>query len=269
MNSQLQDDEYIEYESLPLMRLILFWCIVIGSFLFFSFITQVLFYFWLVTGHLGMVHACIPLILVFVIILAYLYVTLTLSILTTSMFGLLFIEFLLFIGKFNKSTSVSSINWIFILIPLIIVECFWLFHLIYISIHFYYRKFLLDKSQQVALISYSISIILMIIADIIKINLDRFNNIKSVIPEILWMFSGVLFSFSVLVIINNELEKIAISKNYSEPLDIIKTRGGHWQIREDGIPFQSVLLGMIIRNKNRNENIQPNSYFQYNSKEIK
>lgn len=263
MNSQLQYDEYIEYDSLPLMRLILFWCIIIGTFLSFAFITQVLFYFWLITGHLGMLHACIPLIIIFVIILSYLYLTLTLSFITTSMFGLLFIEFLLFIGKYNKSTSVNSIHWLFILIPLIVVQFVWLCHLIYVSIHFYYRKFLLDKSQVIALISYPISIILMILAEIIKINLDRHNNINSVAPEIFWMFSGILFSCSVLIIINNELEKISISKNYSEPLDIIKTTGGHWQIREDGIPFQSILLGTISRNKNINENIQPNSYFQY------
>ena len=72
-------EQYVDFESLPLMRRLFFWSSVLATFLVLSFTTQIFFYLWLVAGIIGMWHAFYPVLLVFVLLFTYLILVKTLS----------------------------------------------------------------------------------------------------------------------------------------------------------------------------------------------
>lgn len=77
-------EQYVDFESLPLMRRLFFWSSVLATFLVLSFTTQIFFYLWLVAGAIGMWHAFYPVLLVFILLFIYLILVKTLSPFTCS-----------------------------------------------------------------------------------------------------------------------------------------------------------------------------------------
>lgn len=84
-------EQYIDFESLPLMRRLFFWSSVLATFLMLSFTTQIFLYLWLVAGVIGMWHAFYPVLLVFILLLTYLMLVRTLSPSTCWCFALSFV----------------------------------------------------------------------------------------------------------------------------------------------------------------------------------
>lgn len=84
------DDQYIDFESLPLMRTLFLWTSVLSASIVVCFITQILFYFWFILGIIGMWHALIPIIVLISFSLAYLYVAKTITVRDTCTLSILF-----------------------------------------------------------------------------------------------------------------------------------------------------------------------------------
>ena len=93
-------EQYIDFDSLPLMRRLLFWSSVLATFLVLSFTTQIFFYLWLVAGVIGMWHAFYPVLLVFILLLLYLFLVRTLSVSTCSCYALSFLSLVRFLSTY-------------------------------------------------------------------------------------------------------------------------------------------------------------------------
>lgn len=66
--------DFVEVESLPLLRKLLFCCFVAGVFLALSIISEIFFILWIIKGMIGMWHSFIPLIIILAIILVSFYI---------------------------------------------------------------------------------------------------------------------------------------------------------------------------------------------------
>lgn len=87
----LQIEQYIDFESLPLMRRLFFWSTVLATFLLLTLTTQIFLYLWIVAGLIGMWHAVIPLLIMFTAIFIYLILVNTMSLTACSCFALSFL----------------------------------------------------------------------------------------------------------------------------------------------------------------------------------
>jgi hypothetical protein len=87
----LQIEQYIDFESLPLMRRLFFWSTVLATFLLLTLTTQIFLYLWIVAGLIGMWHAVIPLLITFTVIFIYLILVKTMSLTACSCFALSFL----------------------------------------------------------------------------------------------------------------------------------------------------------------------------------
>lgn len=83
---------FIEYDSLPLLRFLLFGCWAIGSILSLILLSQILLVFWFFYGVIGMWDALIPIILVLVTILLYMYLIKTFSLVSCINMTVLFLD---------------------------------------------------------------------------------------------------------------------------------------------------------------------------------
>lgn len=68
----LELENYIDFESLPLMRRLFFWSSVLATFLLLALTTQILLFLWIIAGLIGMWHALIPIIVIFALLQIYL-----------------------------------------------------------------------------------------------------------------------------------------------------------------------------------------------------
>lgn len=87
----LQLEQYIDFESLPLMRRLFFWSTVLATFLLLTLSTQVFLYLWIVAGVIGMWHAVIPLLIIFTVLFIYLILVKTMSLSACCCFALSFL----------------------------------------------------------------------------------------------------------------------------------------------------------------------------------
>ena len=92
------ETQYIDYESLPMLRRLFFWGGITVIFAVMATITQVLLYLWLVAGAIGMWSALCPVIIMIVLLLCYMFILKTISIETCLLCSLLF---LVMVGKNN------------------------------------------------------------------------------------------------------------------------------------------------------------------------
>lgn len=66
--------QYIDFDSLPLMRRLLWWNLVLGVSFLFAIVAQTLFYLWFVHAIMGLWEALIPVSILGALYLAYLYI---------------------------------------------------------------------------------------------------------------------------------------------------------------------------------------------------
>lgn len=86
------ENQFIDYESLPLMRQLFCWTLVLGLFFTFSLIAQILFYFWYIDASIGLWDALIPVCVLVAVYLIYLYSVEVFSILSCVVFSLITLE---------------------------------------------------------------------------------------------------------------------------------------------------------------------------------
>ena len=83
-------EEYVDYESLPLMRILFLWSSVLAFGMLLILTTQILFYLWYILGIIGMWHAFIPVISFAAIALVFMYLVHCVSIFDCINLSLLF-----------------------------------------------------------------------------------------------------------------------------------------------------------------------------------
>ena len=86
-----QEFNFIDYDSLPLMRRLLFWCVVSGLSFTLALVAQLLYYFWFI-GLMKMWHALIPIAILLSVYTLYMYVVNIFSLLSCFILTLLFAE---------------------------------------------------------------------------------------------------------------------------------------------------------------------------------
>jgi hypothetical protein len=84
----LELEQFIDFESLPLMRRLFFWSSVLATFLILTLTTQIFLYMWVVAGVIGIWHAAIPVLIEFAIIQIYFILVKTLSLASCTCFAL-------------------------------------------------------------------------------------------------------------------------------------------------------------------------------------
>ena len=121
----INDTDYIDYDSLPLLRRLFCWGIVSALFAAMAVVTQVLFYLWLVVNAIGMWNALLPIAIMFVLLLCYMWAMSTISVGTCGIASILLLDGVLFCMKLSGDISLS---WLTISIPMMLVQVVWSGH---------------------------------------------------------------------------------------------------------------------------------------------
>lgn len=113
--------------------------------------------------------------------------------------------------------------------PIAIVEIFLLNHAVWIIFQAFRRRLSLSIRQSLCVVGYTCSISAAIIAEAITATRDfplvlsTFKMTQTevlVVPMILWVGVAVLFCISALAIVQQELDNIADSRGYTDPIPL-------------------------------------------------
>ena len=96
-------------------------------------LNQVLFYLWLIEGTIGMWNALCPVIIMILLLLCFMFAMNTVSISTCTIAALLVFDGILFCMK----VSGMNLSWIFVSIPIAVVQIAWGGHLVFVSMQDY------------------------------------------------------------------------------------------------------------------------------------
>lgn len=102
----LELEQFIDFESLPLMRRLFFWSSVLATFLILTLTTQIFLYMWVVAGVIGIWHAAIPVLIEFAIIQIYFILVKTLSLASCTCFAL---SYLAVVSKTRPCTDCTKL----------------------------------------------------------------------------------------------------------------------------------------------------------------
>jgi hypothetical protein len=84
-------ESYVDYESLPLMRLFIFWSSAFAVFMTMALVTEILFFLWYIYGVIGMWHAFVPTIIMASLFITFHYMVNLVSIMECGVFTVSFI----------------------------------------------------------------------------------------------------------------------------------------------------------------------------------
>eukprot|EP01041_Mallomonas_annulata_P005833 gene5833-11776_t len=256
-------ENYIDYESLPLLRRLFFWSCVSAIFILLCSITQVLFYLWLVESIIGMWHALIPVVTLVLLTLIYMLIVKTVSLLDCTVVFCIALELALFATKCRND---HELPWDIILIPLWLAQLLWAYQLGDISIKSYWGRYQLNERQLVCLIGYISALLSTVWAEVITLIAENSSHLNStttssnqydmseeddneqvfstsVLPQVLWLLSVVIFVCCSLLIMNMEAFHYADIRGHAIPLPLSKTASG-WGPVDDGTKH-FLLLGTV------------------------
>lgn len=235
-------EDYMTYDSFPLMRQLFFCIIVLIIFGTLTLISYTLFYLWFTTGIIGIWYALAPALLVFSLIMSYLYVVNTVHIKSLIMIFIVLLTIILSIYKqraeiVGKSDGVI-IPWYFLQLPLVCVQLITVVDMIRICVNYWINNVIqIDKTQQYCCMLYIISVLLMIFAEFFPIK-------SSNIIALVWFTSSITFTFALISIVDQELVIIRKTRGYYDPIPLSKTRHG-WEAAKDLVDDRHILLGTI------------------------
>jgi len=235
-------DGYMTYDSFPLMRQLFFWIIVLIIFGTLTLISYILFYLWFTVGIIGMWHALAPTLFVLSLIMSYLYVVNTIHI--KSFFKIFIVLLTIILSVFKKRAEMTNkldqifISWYALLLPLVCVQVVTVLDITKICFNYWVTNTLqMNKTQQHCCILYIISILLMIVVEIIPINNANF-------IAIVRLLSCVLFTISLMSVIDKEFVIIRKTRGYNDPIPLSKTKNG-WEASKVIVDHKHILLGTI------------------------
>lgn len=237
----INDTDYIDYDSLPLLRRLFCWGIVSALFAAMAVVTQVLFYLWLVVNAIGMWNALLPIAIMFVLLLCYMWAMSTISVGTCGIASILLLDGVLFCMKLSGDISLS---WLTISIPMMLVQVVWSGHLIIVASQVFRSVYELTYKQRISLSLYLVSFLLSFVAEFITCVMEE--NSGSV-PLLLWTFAVPFFMIGGIIIMREEGSLMASSRGYIDPQPLSRTDEG-WETLSSSITI-SLLLGTIVVSK--------------------
>ena len=230
--------DYIDYDSLPLLRRLFCWGILSALFAAMAVVTQVLTYLWLVENAVGMWNALLPVFTMFFLLLCYMWSISTISLGTCGIVTALVIDGILFCMKVSGEISIS---WWTISIPMMIVQIIWSGHLISIVTLDFRGIYELSINQRVSLTLYLASFLLCLAAELLTCFIGRNSDF---IPVFLWTFAVPIFMIGSVIIMREEGNLMASSRGYIDPQSLSRTDEG-WG-SSFGSTTVSLLLGTIF-----------------------
>ena len=234
----VDESQYIDYDSLPLLRRLFFVGAVSALFALMAITTQILFYLWLMEGVIGMWNALCPVIIVFIIILCYMFAMNTISLSSCLVASLLVIDMMLFAMKI--SGEVSSLSWVLVSAPIIIVQGYWIVHLLKVVRNDTTEIYRLTLKQKLCSVMYLISMLLSLLAEFTTCIT---NGSLSQFPQWLWVIAVPLFVIAAAIVLREEAALIAFTRGYTDPQPLSRTEDG-WEPLL-GSSITSLLLGTI------------------------
>jgi hypothetical protein len=261
----INPEEYIDTASLPLLRQLLWWATLLSILFVTAFATQLYSFCWLITGKIGMWRSLVPMIVMFGIALVYVAVMKNMSLALSACVAVILCDVLLFAGKFREDMMMTppqgagagagagadvmtglgfALSWMAVALPLSIVQIAALIHVgkIFIGKCVATRTHVeLTARQLLCGAGFIVSIVMMLIAEILTIQLDFLSApaseapaeaapqvkqppfVYGTLPQILWMIALPLFVCAGLVIVHRELLLLVRTRGYSDPLPLART----------------------------------------------
>lgn len=274
----LELEQFIDFESLPLMRRLFFWSSVLATFLILTLTTQIFLYMWVVAGVIGIWHAAIPVLIEFAIIQIYFILVKTLSLASCTCFALSYLavvsKCLQYASKLNKLvhypvfmskklyqpmtdfystvqyyntitlqyyiTSLQllytakcmgelGLSWVVTCSPVITVQSGLMMHCVSIIIQAFRGRLDLTMRQYFTLCGFIISITGASFAEYITISTEYTiftvpfqltSPMIRTVPMLCWIVVGIFFTVSVLLTVEQELNRIASSRGYTDPIPL-------------------------------------------------
>mmetsp|Transcript_33312 Transcript_33312/g.48244 ORF Transcript_33312/g.48244 Transcript_33312/m.48244 type:complete len:483 (-) Transcript_33312:370-1818(-) len=245
--------QFIDYDSLPLMRRLICWNLVLIVSFIFALVAQVLFYLWFVHAIIGLWHALVPVCILGVLYMSYLYIIEVFSRTACVVFSLVALQMVIFTVKKND-VMLSSSSWSVATMPIMLVQLIALRYILIVLANSWSGRYLLSSVQNFFLVVYSIAWLSSIAAQGILLYVD-FQIIETFPTEetfqLLYSCVAILYTASisatvfclaaVLLIRGREL---ANCRGFVEPLPLSRSQQG-WVVSKSGREQQSLLLGNI------------------------
>jgi hypothetical protein len=261
----LELEQFIDFESLPLMRRLFFWSSVLATFLILTLTTQIFLYMWVVAGVIGIWHAAIPVLIEFAIIQIYFILVKTLSLASCTCFAL---SYLAVVSSYHVITSKTlyqlmtyfystvqyyntitlqyyitslqllytakcmgelGLSWVVTCSPIITVQSGLIMHCLSIIIQACRGRLDLTIRQYFTLGGFIISITGASFAEYItistecptiKVPFQLTAPMMRSLPMLCWIVVGITFTVSVLLTVEQELNRIASSRGYTDPIPL-------------------------------------------------
>eukprot|EP01038_Epipyxis_sp_PR26KG_P015845 gene15845-21467_t len=233
--------QFIDYDSLPLMRRLFFWTIVLSISFLFALFAQILYYLWFIHKVIGIWHAIVPISFLIIVYLFYMYIVEVFSLISCFNVSLLALEMSLYTAKV---TNELDANWFLVSLPILVVQSISLFEIFSISYYHITGHYSLDQPQLLALFGYFCSDILSIVAVFVQISQVSSSLSGTIMPMILWTIAVCIFSASGIVILGKESVQLASSRGFQTPTPLCRTAIG-WEASRIQHSVSSLLLGKV------------------------
>jgi hypothetical protein len=238
---------YIDYESLPLMRMLMVWLFAGLLSLVTAIIAQLLYFLWFndIIGSIFDVY--IPVGITCVLFMIYMFIMNIFSYQACFVYCLIVLQVILFSEKLEDRHG--DIVWFYATIPLYISSLFFFANFLGIWYRFAISKdILLQCHQLISLILYSMALVFMNLASVYTsiMNLESMQN-KAWNPDyvyILWTIGIIISVFAAGLVLRYEGIKVAHNRGCRDPLVLCETERG-WEPVKNGNPFWTWTLGEI------------------------
>lgn len=235
--------DFVDYDSLPLMRRLFCWNVVMMLSFFLAFITQILYYLWFVERLIGIWHVLVPLSFLIFGYLIYLYVMAIFSIKACLIFTFGVVQLFLFTSKMNHHLVNST--WSDLTVPLDTILITGYVHMGKIIYNTIIKYYILTPLQIFCLSSYSIALVLLTISQSIVLHEEMSENgFNSNAPCVIWVLVVPLITISSIGLFLSYCRKLANSRGYNSPIPLAYTKKG-WVAAPGGKRRDSLLLGSI------------------------
>jgi|ERR1711871_166187 len=145
----------------------------------------------------------------------------------------------------------QSVSWLTLSIPMVIVQLVWSGHLMSAASFHARNVYVLSPKQKISLILYFVSFLLSLVAEFLTCTMK----VSGYAPMLLWTVSVPIFLIGGSIILREEGNLMASSRNYTDPQQLSRTIEG-WE-SSFGSTTVSLLLGTIIVSRNLAVHGQP------------
>ncbi|KAJ1439652.1 hypothetical protein B484DRAFT_443882, partial [Ochromonadaceae sp. CCMP2298] len=237
-----RQSEFIDYESLPLMRRLLCWNLALALSFLLILITQVLFSLWFISAAIGVWHALVPVLLLASLCLLYLCLMDVLSAMSCGVVVLVLLQLFLFTLKCSRHMLLTS--WTLATLPLDVVLLYAYVHLAAVVLAALRGRYDLKPAQKWCLAAHAAALLLATLAEALTVMQEHAGLSISSTPAVLWTVVVTLLVLCLLVVVNAEVRVLAVNRGFLDPLPLSRTKDG-WAPTPGGGKVYFLLLGGV------------------------